>query len=206
MKKYITLFAYILLTGMILFSCEKVNINDDLQLIEAIESASNKSSVQLADLPASAKAVLNEDYSESATEEIFLAENLGYQVELMRNHGTRIGERIRVIFTLRGRELRRNGDRTTDRQTDDGRDLRECFRLVYPVTMILPDRTTITRNNEEEMIRAIRRWYAANSGTDHRPQLQYPVTVEFAANDRNTSNMVVINSEEQMDRVRNSCD
>ena len=71
----------------------------------------------------------------------------------------------------------------------------------------MPDRTTITGNSVGDIATKLRRWYHANPRYDVRAQLQYPVTVEFPANDRTGSAAtVVVNNETEMERVRARCD
>lgn len=49
-----------------------------------------------------------------------------------------------------------------------------CIKLVYPITYTMPDGTSIT--GEEEAIEiAMKSWYEANSTSEEKPSLVYPV-------------------------------
>jgi hypothetical protein len=83
------------------------------------------------------------------------------------------------------------GDRDIDRVP--------CLELVYPITYILPDRTAITRNSEDEMNAALRRWYQAHPDAPKRHILQLPVDVKFKGK------ALTITTQQQLERVKNAC-
>jgi hypothetical protein len=199
LKSFILLLASMLL----MIGCQDGTLNNeetaavtDEQLIEAIKTATNKQAISIEQLPSASQTVLEQDYSESSAELAQMAPELGYEVTMRRDRGTRVGERSEAYFDLKGRELR---SRDKDR---DGRDRKECFDFVYPVTFIMPDGSTITGNNEEELWLAVRNWYAANPGVRERPALQYPVDIIF----RRDSTIVTINNDEEMRRAYALCD
>ena len=74
-----------------------------------------------------------------------------------------------------------------------------CIELVYPVTYIMPDSSTITGDSKREIAAAIRAWYADHPDVQARPALQYPVDVVFKGR------TVTVNSPEQMKRLRSRC-
>jgi len=74
-----------------------------------------------------------------------------------------------------------------------------CLVLVYPITYMLPDRTALTRNSEDEMNAALRRWYQAHPDAAKLHILQYPVNVKFKGQ------ALTITSDAQMQRVKNAC-
>ena len=49
-----------------------------------------------------------------------------------------------------------------------------CYELVFPVTLLFPDRTTSEVNSYEEMRMSIVRWRRSNPRAQARPQLQFP--------------------------------
>ena len=196
-------FILLVVSLLLIISCqdnisnheETATLSDD-QLIEAIQNATNKQVISVDLLPSSSKDVLAQDYSESTAEAAQMAPELGYEVNIRRERGTRIGEHSDVYFATDGRELRgdgRGGDRT-------GRDRHECFELVLPVTFIMPDGSTITVENENGYI-AIRNWYAANPGVRDEPALQYPVDVVFDDGTTQT-----INNDEELRAAYAACD
>ena len=195
------LFSSILIfISLTIFSCEKVDITDDTQVIDAIVFAEDKATIDINDLPEAATTILQAEYSDSYSEEINIASEWGYEVNLRREGGSRLGERYQVYFNLEGRRLQRTRN-TQGGLVDPDRDRRDCFELNYPITLIMPDGTTISRSSEREIAQAMRRWYEANPRRTERPRLQYPVTITF--NDRSTA---TIDSDEGLDRVRESCD
>jgi len=72
--------------------------------------------------------------------------------------------------------------------TGNGKD---CFEFAYPITYTMPDGSTITVANKEDM-RLIRLWYSANPGVSERPSLQYPVDIVF----RDGTTMTLSSNEE----------
>ena len=75
-----------------------------------------------------------------------------------------------------------------------------CLEMVYPLTYIMPDGSTITGDNEREIKHAIKRWYEANPGSKDRPTLQYPADVIFKGRP------MTINTIEEMKRVKEACE
>ena len=79
---------------------------------------------------------------------------------------------------------------------DEGR---ECFELVYPVTFIMPDGSTITIENDEGW-GDLREWYMNNNETEEEPALQYPVNISYE-----DGTTVTINSDEEMEAAEADC-
>jgi hypothetical protein len=81
-----------------------------------------------------------------------------------------------------------------------GRDYedRECFELVYPVTYLMPDGSTITVENDEDWD-PIKNWYDANPNAEGRPELQYPVDVVL------DDETFTVNSAEEMGEIKREC-
>lgn len=49
-----------------------------------------------------------------------------------------------------------------------------CYELVFPVTLVFPDRTTVEVDSYESMKRALVTWRKDNRRVKARPQLQFP--------------------------------
>ena len=81
---------------------------------------------------------------------------------------------------------------------DDDRD-RECFALVYPVTFIMPDGSTITVADREDWAE-LKAWYEANPDSEERPTLQYPVDITYRDGTTQT-----INNDEEMRIAKEDC-
>ena len=85
----------------------------------------------------------------------------------------------------------------------------ECFELVYPVSYLMPDGTTIEiPADDEDSWAEFKSWYDNNSETDERPSLQYPVEIiyeidgEEGAQDQR---VVTINNEDEMMAAKEEC-
>ena len=117
------------------------------------------------------------------------------------NLATETIDGVTTEFELDGKEDRGKGrnDRNRGKDKDRGK---KCFELVYPVTYIMPDGSTITIENEEGLI-ALREWYTENPGTEEKPVLQYPVDIIFETEEGDST--VTINGEEEMKRAWMGC-
>ena len=174
----------------------------DEQLIQAIQDATNRQNINAEELPSAASTVLEQDYSESYVDDAIIAPELGYEVGMRRGMGSRIGERSQVYFNLNGRKL--NGERDSNgnrHRGRNGRDREECFDFVYPITYIMPDGSTITGNDREEICLAVRSWYETNPDSRERPALQYPVDITFE-----DGTTVTINNDEEMRGAYERCE
>ena len=80
----------------------------------------------------------------------------------------------------------------------DDRD-RACFALVYPVTFIMPDGSTITVADREDWAE-LKAWYEANPDSEERPTLQYPVDITYRDGTTQT-----INNDEEMRIAKEDC-
>ena len=53
-----------------------------------------------------------------------------------------------------------------------------CFYLVYPVTYVMPDGSTISvTSDDEDGWSDLKDWYEENEDSDDKPELQYPVDI-----------------------------
>ena len=202
------IFITLLLT-VLFFSCntdttapQEQNSINDAALIQAIASAPEKQSINLEQLPSISQYVLDKNYSESYIDDAKIAPQFGYEVNTRREWGTHIGERWPVYFDLNGRELRE------ERGSVDGQDFErhshdrgECFMLVYPVTFIMPDGSTITGEDGRAICTAIKDWYEANPDSKERPVLQFPV--EVTLRDGTT---ITINNADELRALKEDCD
>jgi len=80
------------------------------------------------------------------------------------------------------------------------KDKKPCFLMIYPVTYIMPDGSTITGNNRKEIGIAIKAWHEANPGSKERPVLQYPVEIKYK-----DGTVKTINNKEEMRRAKADC-
>ena len=93
-----------------------------------------------------------------------------------------------------------------DRERDWDRE-RDCFELVYPVTYVLPDGSTIDISDEEDEAgwESLKSWYEANPESEERPSLQYPVDIVYASEESEDGETVTINSEDEMMVAKEEC-
>jgi len=197
---YLLTAALIMMTGCTSIN-EETAVPDDDQLIQAIKAATNKQSIDAEILPSGSQTVLEQEYFESFVAGASMAPGLGYEVS-MGGAGARIGERADVYFNLNGRKLnpangsRGFGGRQFGGRGINGQQFREkCFDLVYPVTFIMPDGSTITVENKDGLT-AIRSWCEANPGFNERPVLQYPVDIVLT-----DGTTITVNSDEEMKSI-----
>jgi len=84
---------------------------------------------------------------------------------------------------------------------DEGR---ECFGLVYPVTFIMPDGSSIVvATDDENGWQEVKDWYDENPESEDRPTLQYPVDIIYRTIDGDST--VTINNEEEMEAAKDEC-
>ena len=84
---------------------------------------------------------------------------------------------------------------------DEGR---ECFALVYPITFIMPDGSSIVvATDDEDGWEEVKNWYDANPESEERPTLQYPVDIIYRTDDGDST--VTINNEEEMEAAKDEC-
>ena len=88
-----------------------------------------------------------------------------------------------------------------DIKKDEGKetDKADCFKLVYPVSYIMPDGASVTGNNEEEVWTAMKAWYVAHPDSKVKPVFQYPVEIVFG------DEIKTIQNEEEMILAKKAC-
>ena len=81
---------------------------------------------------------------------------------------------------------------------------RQCFELVFPVTFIMPDASTITVDTDDDAgWQPVKDWYEANPDSDERPTLQFPVDIIYETEDGDST--LSINNDEEMENVKIGC-
>ena len=180
-------------------STEPKEISDS-ELIQAIIDA-DKISIGIDELPSNSKTVIEYDYSEYESESAKKAYGLGYEVN-MAGKGHKVGNRCEVYFNLEGKRLDpygKNGDKDkSDWDRDDDKGDWKCFDLSLPVSYIMPDGSTITVENEEDWD-TLKDWYETNPGSEEKPELQFPVNVEF------DDETVTVDSAEELRELTQEC-
>ena len=85
------------------------------------------------------------------------------------------------------------------RKWDDDKKDWDCFRLVYPITFILPDNSVISMLDEEDWME-LKSWYEVNPDIEERPILEYPVEINYRNGDTKT-----LNNDEEMASAKEDC-
>ena len=79
-----------------------------------------------------------------------------------------------------------------------------CFYLVYPVTYVMPDGSTISVTSDDENGWSdLKDWYEENEDSEDKPELQYPVDIVVETEEG--SSTVTINGEEEMAAAKREC-
>jgi len=130
--------------------------------------------------------------------------NIIFQGEsLIINNGQEMRRIEAACAVGKGKGKGRDGDNSRGRGRGgdgDGEGKETCIELVYPVTYIMPDRSTITGNDPMEVRTAMARWYEANPNANKRHKLKYPVNIKFKGRP------MTVNNEREMQRIRKACD
>ncbi|MFT6972054.1 MAG: hypothetical protein ACJAXX_002632 [Roseivirga sp.] len=203
--KLVTSFIAILMAFAVLSSCEEEGTNptlSDNELIAAIQSASDKSSINVNELPGSATSVVASDFSESFIASAELAASLGFQVTLVRERGSRIGESESAFFDVTGRALvsdtTRRGQRDGRGRKKRGQQQRDCFEFVFPISLTVTDGTTFNLAVKEDFSQ-IKEWYKANPDQRERPEFTFPLDITFGGE------VTTINNTEELREARGAC-
>ena len=77
--------------------------------------------------------------------------------------------------------------------------VRKCFELVLPVSMTMPDGTTITVETEDDWA-LVKEWHLNNPEVEERGSLVYPVDIVYE-----DGTTFTINNEEEMRRAKIDC-
>ena len=79
-----------------------------------------------------------------------------------------------------------------------------CFYLVYPVTYVMPDGSTISvTSDDEDGWSDLKDWYEENEDSEDKPELQYPVDIVVETEEGIST--VTINGEEEMAAAKREC-
>lgn len=78
----------------------------------------------------------------------------------------------------------------------------DCMELIYPVTFILPDETTVTvENNSDEGWEELKNWYEENPNIEFDWNLQYPVDIQLE-----DSTITTVNSLSEIEILKQGCE
>lgn len=118
--------------------------------------------------------------------------SLAYPVEVKLEDGT--------IMTVNSQE-EMAALKEDCRGDHDGHHGERCFELVFPITMTLPDGTTVTGEDKESLKDQVKDWYENNPDADERPAFVYPIEVEME-----DETIVTVNNQEELRALKEACD
>ena len=193
--KYLPLLFIFLFTA-----CEFEDIMSDDELIDAIINAEEKVQILESDLPIDAKNTMSSDIPDDFFDKGSLASQLGYQIHMRSFDFFFLGVKSDdIFFDLSGRELFRTEgyNKSDDKKDDDGKDddgkddksdkdgkkdgkkdrKKNCFYLEYPVSLELPDGSTIKVNDKKEAMESLKKWYNQNPDVKEKANLVFPVSI-----------------------------
>ena len=193
--KYLPLLFIFLFTA-----CEFEDIMSDDELIDAIINAEEKVQILEYDLPIDAKNTMSSDIPDDFFDKGSLASQLGYQINMRSFDFFFLGVKSDdIFFDLSGRELFRTEgyNKNDDKKDDDGKDddgkddksdkdgkkdgkkdrKRNCFYLEYPVSLELPDGSSIKVNDKKEAIESLKKWYNQNPDVKEKANLVFPISI-----------------------------
>ena len=210
------LYSIILITGFVacnineeVFEDSKLNsfFEGDDELILAISNSKSKQSINVDQLPLTAKTTIDTDYSSMNSENSYEAPKLGYEVNMRGILPTNLGEKEDIFFAKNGRKLiSKKNSKDYDKKDKENymaekKDKKpHPFRFVFPVSYIMPDGTSVTANNKEEIKSSLKSWYDANPDSKEKPELLFPLDVIVKSKDG--EEIVTISSKEEMQELR----
>ena len=212
--KYLALFFVFLFTA-----CEFEDIMSDDELIDAIINAEKKILILESDLPLDAKNTMSNDIPDDFFDRGKLATQLGYQINMRTFDFFFLGVKSDdIFFDLTGRELfRSEGYNKNDGKKDDKSDKsdkdgkkdgnkdrkKNCFFLEYPISLELPDGSTIEVNDKKEAIESLKKWFNQNPDVKAKAGLVFPVSIYWVENKEKTK--YYVESEIEMKELFAKC-
>ena len=210
------LYSIILITGFVacnineeVFEDSKLNsfFEGDDELILAISNSKSKQSINVDQLPLTAKTTIDTDYSSMNSENSYEVPKLGYEVNMRGILPTNLGEKEDIFFAKNGRKLISKKNLKDYDPKDKENYMAEKknkkphpFRFVFPVSYIMPDGISVSENNKEEIKSSLKSWYDANPDSKEKPELVFPVDVIVKSKD--VEEIVTISSKEEMQELR----
>ena len=208
-----SIFKFLPLLFIFLFTaCETDDIMSDDELIDAIVNAEEKVPILETDLPLDAKNTLSNDIPDDFFDKGSLASQLGYQINMRSFDFFFLGVKSDdIFFNLSGRELfRTEGYKKSDDKSDkDGKKngkkdrKKNCFYLEYPVSLELPNGSTIKVNDKKEAIESLKKWYKENPNVKEKASLVFPVSIYWVEKEEKTK--YDVESEIEMKELFTKC-
>ena len=91
-----------------------------------------------------------------------------------------------------------------DWKRQEGHYNRGCFEVVFPITFLMPDGSTIeVETDDEEGWSDLKLWYEENDDAEQRPILQYPVGIIYETEEGDST--VTLNNDGEMETAKEEC-
>lgn len=190
-------------TALLLISCEGTGITNsgestsDGNLISAIQKSTSRETIDVDQLPIAAQRHLISEYASHQPVQAVFANKYGYEV-FMEGHQNQYGLDEIVYFDTDGRKLTGTQSGKQEHRKRFGR-FNRCFEFVYPITLVMPDESTITLDSAADRSQ-VRDWFTANPGIEGKPELQYPVTITYE-----DGTEVLLEDKEDMHSEKSAC-
>ncbi len=97
-------------------------------------------------------------------------------------------------------EMAKAKQRCCKKDNDKERPQPPCFKMVFPVTYIMPNGDEITARTPEQLDIALKEWYENHPDYEREHSIKYPVTLIFWDGVR-----ITVNSDEEMARAKQRC-
>ncbi len=212
-----SIFKFLPLLFIFLFTaCETDDIMSDDELIDAIMNAEEKVPILETDLPLDAKNTMSNDIPDDFFDKGSLASQLGYQINMRSFDFFFLGVKSDdIFFNLSGRELfrtegyKKSDDKKDDKSDKDGKKngkkdrKKNCFYLEYPVSLKLPNGSTIKVNDKKEAIESLKKWYKENPNVKEKASLVFPVSIYWVEKEEKTK--YDVESEIEMKELFTKC-
>jgi len=212
-----SIFKFFPLLFIFLFTaCENDDIMSDDELIDAIMNAEEKVQILETDLPLDAKNTMSNDIPDDFFDKGSLASQLGYQINMRSFDFFFLGVKSDdIFFNLSGRELfrtegyKKSDDKKDDKSDKDGKKngkkdrKKNCFYLEYPVSLELPNGSTIKVNDKKEAIESLKKWYKENPNVKEKASLVFPVSIYWVEKEEKTK--YDVESEIEMKELFTKC-
>ncbi|MFK8007367.1 MAG: PepSY-like domain-containing protein [Saprospiraceae bacterium] len=103
MKNLLFFLAAVISLSLLTISCNKESsVSEDMELIQQIVESENRAAIEISELPAVTRTMIDEEYFETYIESVIAARGLGFEVELGNGETIYFSERGEGLVSRRG--------------------------------------------------------------------------------------------------------
>ena len=152
--------------------------------IELIKNHDNKIEISFDDLPEVSQSYINSLENNITTEQILHAQNIGYEVKIKRESRSLVSL-LNILYIYFDQDgdilLDDNYDEDGDGEYDIFDEWEDfmCFDIQFPISVIMPDDSQITIDNEDELYEAVELYYEMSDEYDGLPEINFPFNIVF---------------------------